>query len=213
MNTRRCGSYYAASVSCGLLSPQKNARAMRGGPGVKSAVRPPAAQTASESLEVADRVGRSKTQTHAPLTSTRWCWTLRDRVRQRCVNACRRSLVAAHFLAAMPPPQPEQAHDHDGGEARKAVGKHQKGIRHVTHGRHRCVWVSRPSYHVRRLAFGAASARAVTRSMARSRPSLPRCAGLLTRACKRSMRPYRTNGFSARPECSGGSEGACSGVD
>src|SRR5262245_1126740 len=53
---------------------------MRGGKsaaGVKSAVRRPAAQTSSESLEVADRVGRSKTRARAPLTSTLWWWTLR----------------------------------------------------------------------------------------------------------------------------------------
>jgi len=37
----------------------------------------PAAQTASQSLEVADRVGRPKTPAHAPLTSTRWWWILR----------------------------------------------------------------------------------------------------------------------------------------
>ena len=51
---------------------------------------------------------------------------------------------------------------------------------------------------VRRLASGTASARAVTRSMGRSRPSLQRCAGLLTNACERSMQPYRSNGSSAR---------------
>jgi len=56
---------------------------------------------------------------------------------------------------------------------------------------------------VRRLAFGASSARTVTRWMGRSRPSLPRCAGLLTSACKRSMRRYGSNGSSARLETSG----------
>src|SRR5262245_15678930 len=44
----------------------------------------------------------------------------------------------------------------------------------------------------RRLAFGAVSARGVTRWMGRSRPSLPRCAGLLTNGCERSMQPYRS---------------------
>ena len=54
------------------------------------------------------------------------------------------------------------------------------------------------------LAFGAASARAVTRSMGRSRPS-QRCARQLTNACELSMQRYRSNGSSARLEASGGS--------
>jgi len=56
---------------------------------------------------------------------------------------------------------------------------------------------------VRRLAFDAASARAVTRSMGRSRPSLQRCAGQLTKACELSIQRYRSNGSSARLEASG----------
>src|SRR6516225_10013702 len=58
---------------------------------------------------------------------------------------------------------------------------------------------------VRRLAFGAAQARAVTRSMGRSRPSLQRCAGQLTNACELPMQHYRSNASSARLEASGGS--------
>jgi hypothetical protein len=57
----------------------------------------------------------------------------------------------------------------------------------------------------RRLAFGVGSVRGKTPSLGRSRPSLPRCAGELTNACERSMRPYRSNGFWARPKTSGGS--------
>ena len=55
---------------------------------------------------------------------------------------------------------------------------------------------------VRRLAFGA---RAVTRSMGRSRPSLQRCAGQPTNVCERAMQRYGSNDSSARLEASGGS--------
>jgi len=50
------------------------------------------------------------------------------------------------------------------------------------------------------LAFGAGSALAVLRWTSRSRPNLPRCAGLPTDACERSMQPYKSNGFLARLE-------------
>jgi len=53
----------------------------------------------------------------------------------------------------------------------------------------------------RRLTFGAGWGREVTRWMGHSRP---RCAGQLTNAYGLSMRPYRTDGFSARLETSGG---------
>src|SRR5262245_40930107 len=49
--------------------------------------------------------------------------------------------------------------------------------------------------------------------MGRSRPSLARCAGQLKNACELSMRPYRTNGFSAPPDTWGGCTVGWSGVD
>jgi len=57
----------------------------------------------------------------------------------------------------------------------------------------------------RRLAFGAVSARAVRRSMGRSRPNLQRCAGQLTTAYELSTQRYRSNGCSVRLDASGGS--------
>ena len=68
------------------------------------AYRNTAAQTASESLEVADRVGRSKTQTHAPLTSTRRCWTLRcpsDRVSLGGLGVLRLFRTAMQLLSTL----------------------------------------------------------------------------------------------------------------
>ena len=56
----------------------------------------------------------------------------------------------------------------------------------------------------RLLAFGAGSVRAMTRWMVRFRPSLLRCVGQLTNACELSMRLYKTDGFSAPPDTSGG---------